>query len=202
MSVIDSLQEAFSPHASRLNQTIANAAVIIDKRLKIIERALVREDIYEHWQRFIIKRKFSSGEEFIVAEAPMNEMFAIQAISSDGVQEKSPAYVILANGILIESVIKEGLGFEGVSGSQVVLPGETLSIVARAEGNINCVFTVIRKPYTYQPLPRHAANNVPLLQGSNTHEPERDLIATAQDRWQESPRETGTVEKKPIVVGK
>jgi hypothetical protein len=46
---------------------------------------------------------------------------------------------------MLESVIKEGLGFEGIGGNQVVLPGEQLTITARESGNVNCTITIIRQ---------------------------------------------------------
>jgi hypothetical protein len=188
MGLFDELSKALTPHSKRLNENIGFQGALLHRKLHAIEHAvhdLGRGDIGDHWQRFVIKRKFGANEQVEVMLCPINEIFLIQAISSDGVQEKSPAYVLEANGVLLESVIKEGLGFEGIGGNQVVLPGETLTITARAEGNINCVVTVIRRPYPGIKITTEFGRDSDQYSHRNVHETARDVIASKTDIYTE-----------------
>lgn len=186
MGIWEGLSEALKPHTDKLGQDAAFHTAAIHNKLHAIELAVRdagRGDIGDKWQRFQIKKRFASGEDEEIATCPMNEIWLIQAISSDGVQEKSPAYVIEANEVLIESVIKEGLGFEGISGNQVVMPGEELTITARAEGNINCVITVIRREYPVIKKARDMGRGTELFSPRQTHNVERDEILSRLDQY-------------------
>lgn len=188
MGLFDGLAEALDPHSKKWQHMFSLHMQGVNNRLEAIERAtsdLGRGDIGNHWQRFQIKRKFESGEEFEIGICPANEMWLIQSISSDGVQEKSPPYVLLANGLLIESVIKEGLGFEGVGGNQVVMKGERFSILAREAGSINCVVTIIRRtlPVSEWQYDNGRANKQ--VAGKNTHEIDRDAILARTLQYRE-----------------
>lgn len=180
MGIWDGLSEILGPHIAKMDEHLAFHTAAIHGKLGAIERAvsdLGRGDIGNKWQRIVINRKFAENEEFEVATVPINEIFLIQAISSDGVQEKSPPYVILANGILLESIVKEGLGFEGIGGNQVGLPGERLSVIARAAGSINCVITFIRMPYPTTGVSFDRGKGTERTSARNTHEISRDAIA-------------------------
>ncbi len=189
MSLFENLSEALKPHTDKLSNDAAFHMAALHAKLGSIERAvfdLQRGDIGNKWQRFQIKRKFAEGENFEVGTCPINEIWLIQAIAADGVQEKSPAFVILSNGVLIESVIKEGLGFEGVGGNQAVFSGEILSITARAEGSINCVITVIRRPLPVPPIMTDYGKGTERFSPKAIHNPERDEIQAKLDTVYES----------------
>lgn len=194
MGIWDGLSEVLGPHVERFNQNMGFHTAAIHNKLHAIENAvfdLGRGDIGNKWQRIVVNRKFLSGEDFEVGTVPINEIWLIQAVSADGVQEKSPAFVILANGILLESIIKEGLGFEGIGGNQVGLPGERISVTARAEGNINCVITFIRRQYPVSPVNYDTGKGTKRAAMRNTHEVSRDEIAhRLPDTYAEPPPQT------------
>ena len=197
MGFFDGLTEALAPHSEKLRQDMLFHGTAIHGKLHAIERAIFdlgRGDIGNKWQRFSVQRKFAEAEDFEVGTCPVNEMWLIQAISSDGVQEKSPAYVVLANGILLESVVKEGLGFEGVGGNQVVMPGERLSITARASGNLNCVITVIRRQYPTTPTMTDMGRDADRYSPRSTHDPARDEITSRTGQFVEQPSELAPTE--------
>lgn len=190
MGIWDGLSEAILPHREKVRQDAALHVTALHNRLYAIENAvhdIGRGDIGDKWQRFQVKRKFAAGEDEEVGTCPMNEIWLIQAISADGVQEKSPAFVIEANEVLIESVIKEGLGFEGISGNQVVMPGEELTITARAEGNINCVITLIRREYPVIKKLRDMGRSTERYSPKAIHDVNRDEILSRLDQY--GPRE-------------
>lgn len=196
MGLIEQLSEALKPHTDKLGQDAAFHMRAVHNKLHAIENAvndLGRGDIGSKWQRFQIKKKFEGAETFEIGVCPVNEIWLIQALSSDGVQEKSPAYVILANGVLIESVIKEGLGFEGIGGDQVVLPGETLELVTRAAGSINCVITIIRREYPVIKKSTDYGRDTDRFDRSDrsTHDVNRDqLMQRLGSTYHEAPPET------------
>jgi hypothetical protein len=186
MGIWEGLSEAILPHREKMKQDAAFHMAALHNKLHAIESAvhdLGRGDIGDKWQRFQIKKKFASGEDEEIGTCPMNEIWLIQAISSDGVQEKSPAFIIEANELLIESVIKEGLGFEGISGNQVVMPGEELSITARAEGNINCVITLIRREYPVAKKLRDMGKGTEFYSPKAIHDVQRDEIMSRLDQY-------------------
>lgn len=194
-----SLREAIRPHAENLNGEIALQGARLHSRLARIEGAvsdLARGDIGDNWQRFVVRGK-KKAEEIELGICPLNEIWLIQSIASDGVQEKSPACVLLVNGILLESVIKEGLGFEGISGNAVVLPGESLTFLAREEGNFNLVVTLIRRQIPVVTL-QDKTRDIPSSDRHpprSIHEPERDAIL-GRVQYTESPPEVAATEGK------
>jgi hypothetical protein len=202
VGLFDSFSEALAPHASKLNDTLAFHSAAIHNKLHAIEVAvsdLGRGDIGNKWQRFSIQKKLESGVEFEIGVCPVNEMWLIQSISSDGVQEKSPPFVILANGILIESIIKEGLGFEGIGGNQVVMPGEKLSIIARETGNVNCVITIIRREYPVQKKLTDMGKDTDRYSPKAMHDPARDEIESRTGQYTEQQAELAGTGDKILV---
>jgi hypothetical protein len=196
MSIWNGLSEAMDPHIKSTQAAATLHMAALQTRLHSIERAvsdLGRGDIGNKWQRFSVRRKFLAGEQFEVGTCPINEIWLLQALSSDGVQEKSPAYVIEANNVLIESIIKEGLGFEGIGGDQVILPGEIMTMTARAEGNINCTITIIRRAYPVSHIAFDKGKDTDMYSPRNTHEDERDVIMSRTGLW----REPGIAEIAP-----
>lgn len=188
MGLFDGLAEIIDPHVREARAQIALHAQSLDMRLQGIEKQvsnLGRGNFGDKWQRFVIKRKFTENETYEVGVCPINEIWSIQAIATDGVQEKSPSFIIMANGVLLETVNKEGLGYEGIGGNQVVLPGERLEVLARAEGNINCVITVIRMKDADVPLPTEYGRSSEQFSPKATHEIARDEIASRTDQYTE-----------------
>lgn len=190
MTLMQSLRDALTPHVNTLVDHGAFHAAAIHNKLSAIEKAvsdLGRGDIGNKWQRIVIKKAFAGAETVELIQCPLNEIMLIQSISSDGVQEKSPAFILEANGILIESIIKEGLGFEGIGGNQVLLPGEVLSVTSRAAGNVNCVITVIRQPIPMNPVSADVGHDVRRASMRNTHETSRDAIAERMPQTYQEP---------------
>lgn len=198
MSLFDGLREALDPHTKNLQTTLHVHFQATNTRLERIEKAVLdagRGDIGDHWQRFQIRKKFAAAETVEIGACPMNEIWLIQSISSDGVQEKSPAFTIEANNILIESIIKEGLGFEGIGGNQVIMPGETLFVTSRAEGNVNCTITVIRRLLPVVPIVADMGKDTEQYSPKNTHEISRDAIGqTLASVYQEGPPQLAPTE--------
>lgn len=180
MSIWTGLKEALDPHVKTATEHTAFHMAALHTKLGAIENAvhdLGRGDIGDKWFRVVIKKTFAAAETVELFQCPLNEMFLIQCISSDGVQEKTPAFVLEANGVLIESIIKEGLGFEGIGGNQVLLPGEVLAVTSRAAGSINCVITGIRRVTPVIPTSADIGKDVRRSAMRNTHEVSRDAIA-------------------------
>lgn len=197
------MSESLSPHAKKLNDTISIQGAAIYAKLHAIERATLdvgRGDLGDHWDRILIKQKMKAGETIIPREVPLNEIFLIQCIASDGVQEKSPPFVITANGLLVESVVKEGLGFEGISGNQVFMPGEKVEVTAREEGNINCVITIIRRLMPVEKATTQLGRGTEFFSPNNTHEIARDVIMSPNGEWTEPQPETAETEGLKEVV--
>src|SRR2546430_4870921 len=195
MGLLDDISNILTPHASRLNQTIASTGVFLHSKLDAIEEAIresAQADWNDRWFRLNFKKKIKGEEE--LAECPVNEIWAIQAITVDGLQEKSPAFIVLLDQrILLFSVIKEGLGTENVSGNIVVLPGETISILAREEGAFSFTIHMLRHKIQVKPTMQHSRAGE-LVQGRNTHDPERDIIRSKTGIYVGSPRETESVD--------
>lgn len=204
MSVWDQIQQSLAPHADRLNTTIASGAFLLHNRLERIEEAVSdmgRPDVGDRWVRLAFKREFKENEKFELAEIPPNEIWLPQSLVTDGVQNKSPAYIICGDEEtkLYFSVIKEGIGTETTGGDMVFLTGETIFIIPRATGTIGFTMHLIRRRIPVIPKIRQAAAGDPLLQGRNTHEVQRDLVASANGQWTESPRETELPPHEKVV---
>jgi hypothetical protein len=210
MKFIDELVQSLTPHSNRLNQTIAASAVMLQTKLDKIESAvsdLGSPDVGDRWIRINFKRKLKAKEWVELslfgetpAEVPMNEIWAIQALISNGVEEKSPNFQIAFDEIsLVASVEKEKVGLETFGGRVVGLPGETLFIRAEAEGVVSITLHILRRRNPTVASYRHDAGAIPLLQGRNTHEIPRDLVAASQDSYPEPPREVGTNEIIPGI---
>ncbi len=188
MGVFDGLSEALHPHVNALNDTISVHGAAIYGKLHAIEKAsldLARGDIGDYWDRILLKKKMATGETVVLREVPLNEIFLIQAIASDGVQEKSPAFAIFANNMLIQAVPKESVGFNGVGGDQIFLPGEKVEINAREEGNINCVITIIRRVLPVEKASTQYGRETEVFSPNNTHEIARDVIMSPNGVWSE-----------------
>jgi hypothetical protein len=197
MSFFDGLSEALAPHTNKLNDTIAVHGSAIYAKLHAIEKAnsdLARGDIGDHWDRIIIKRHFEAEENFVVREVPLSEIFSIQAIVVDGIKEKSPAFIILGGGVMIHSVIKEGIGFEGIGGDQIFLPGEKVEVQAREAGNINCVITVIRRLSPVEKAAQQMGRGTEFYGPHNVHEVSRDVIMSRNGLWTEPQPEVAAEE--------
>lgn len=189
MGIFKDLSDALKPHSDKLNATIALERAALDGRLQRIEAAmsdLGRGDIGNKWQRFVVNGKLKA-ELKEIGTCPINEMWLIQAIAADGVQEKSPPCVLLASGVLIESIIKEGLGFEGVGGNQVLLPGEVLSILPREEGSYNISILIIRRPLPVIPTATQYGRDADVFGTKGTHDENRDMIAARLGPYPEQP---------------
>jgi hypothetical protein len=197
MSIIDQLSAALTPHREAMQEHLAFQGVALHNRLHAIEQAvndLGRGDIGNKWQRIVTNKTLTSGEDVELGICPINEIWLIQAIASDGVQEKSPPFVVLANKVLIASIIKEGIGFEGIGGNQILLPGERLSVVARETGAVNFTITFIRRPYPGVKIPTDMGRSAERFSPRSTHDTGRDEIASRTDRYSEQAPELAATE--------
>ena|SRR5271165_200912 len=189
MGFIDEVNKQLTPHATKLNTTIASASAFLHSKLDSIEQA-IREsasaDWNDHWFRISVKRKLKA-EPIELAEVPINEIWAVYSIVTDGIQEKSPAFVVTADGPLIFSVIKEGIGGETPGGDIVILPGESLIIIPREEGNFSFTITVIRRQIPTRAITPATGRNVPAVEPINVHDPERDIITSKTGIYGELP---------------
>jgi len=197
MSMFDGLREALTPHRQKLEASAHVHFAGVNHRLQKIEQAvfdLGRGDIGNRWQRFQVKRNFTGAETIELAQVPVNEMWLIQAISSDGIQEKSPAFVIESGGVLIESVIKEGIGFEGIGGDQVFMPGEEITVTTRGAGKVNCTITIIRRQLPSPTIVEDRGPSAERYSERNVHEVGRDVIMSPNGIWGEVPPEVSPTE--------
>lgn len=200
MGFIDEISKMLGGHIQTMDKHLQFHGAALHQRLHSIEHAisdLGRPDFGDKYFRIVVKKKIEAGEIGTAIElytVPINEIFLIQSIAADGVQEKSPAYILNSNGILIESIIKEGLGFEGIGGNQVLLPGETLELVPRAAGSINCVITVVRKVLPSSPMNFDKGIGTERVSPRTLHDPRRDEILSRTSTYVEQPAEIAPTE--------
>ncbi len=194
MAIFDELGKVLSPHARKLNETIAVQGQLIHNKLSRIESAvsdLGRADFGDKWNRIRINIK-PAGEELIeIGVVPLNEVWLIQYIVVDGVQSKNPAFVLEAGSSMIAVIGKEENANIKTAGDAVALPGEKLVILARAAGTISGSVNVIRK-LTPDLAARDRAfdsRSEELEQTETTHNPDRDLITSATGQYKEKPAE-------------
>lgn len=197
MALSDTIREAFEPLFHRGSNQLQIHAINIANRIRDLESAvsdLGRGDINDHWQRIQVKKTFAGAEIIELGVCPRNEIWLIQAIAADGVQEKSPAFTLEAENVLIMSVPKEGLGNEGIGGDQAILTGERLFMNVRAAGSINCTITFIRQQKPEKAVIKDMGRGTEQYSPNNTHEVSRDLIESRSGLWTEPAPETAATE--------
>lgn len=193
MKFLDEMKAMFLPAANNLNQTIMSASVIVNHKLDLIHKAASdrgKPDIGDYTLPINFKKEVTEGETTEVATCPVNEIWAVQALVVDGVQEKSPAFILtIDRASMIASVIKEGVGLETIGGDIIVRRGQTISITPRTTGKVSLTIHVLRRMI---PGPKHqdlTGEPGGLLEPYTTHETERDVIANPTGQWTENPPE-------------
>ena len=195
---MEQIKEAVDPFANSLNKTIATTGMLIHNKLDRIEKAtfdLGRADVGDKWFRINIQKELTEKVAVELAEVPMNEIWKIESITTDGITEKSPAFIVTIDGAnLVFSAIKEGVGTETVGGDMVALMGETLEITARTTGKVRATIYITRRRLPVVAHPDITGEPGGLLEPYQTHDPKRDIIASETGQW----IETGS---EPIEVG-
>lgn len=197
MGLFDGLAEVLHPHATKLNDTISLHGANISNKLDRIASAKgdqERGDVGDNWHRVNFKHTFSGEEEQELASPKKNEIYLIQSIVADGIFNKSPAFLILADGAMIASGIKEAVGAENFGGDAVILPGETAVVLARAAGTISLTMTVIRRKLPVVPRVARQFDNPSSdrITPVNTHDPARDIIESRTGQYVEHPPESAS----------
>jgi hypothetical protein len=200
MSVLDQINEMLSPHASRLNQSIASIGIMLHQKLNDINESVKESSVSgwdDKWLRINFNKKIAAGEIEIPittgagAECPPNEIWAIQCIVADGAEAKSPEFTInIDQTVLVATIIKEGIGIETISGNIVMLPGETLFIDPSAEGTFTFTLHIIRRKIPDKPSPAQTGRSNEKIDARNVHDPARDIILSATGGYTEIPGET------------
>lgn len=180
MGFIADLTDGLAPHVDKLNSNLALHGTLIHGRLRGIQDAvddLNRPDFGDKWIRFAINKKVPSKEPIQIGTVPMNEAWEFQAITLNGIQRTSPHFLLLANGIMVGSYVKEGIGTETIGGDQVLSPGEELTIENQeAEGIVQATLMFTRIQIPTVPRPTTGESGIDGLMPRNTHEPNRDII--------------------------
>jgi len=184
MGVFDGLAELLAPHAQRLNGTIAASSAHVGTKLDDISESLNRATALSKWFRIQIAKELPAEKQEI-GQVPMNEVWILQSLVVDGIQNKSPAFVIEADNALIASVIKEGVGSEKFN--VAFLPGEEITITPREKGFIRAGINIIRQPIPAQNKPSQSTNtpSSDRVTPVNTHNPARDIIESQTGIYQD-----------------
>lgn len=201
MGLFDELTRATAPHVEKLNETFNFHGFLLHNRLQAIEERLStlgRPDIGDFYFRRTIIGKFKGENELFTVKN--NEFLPIQFITVNGLTLKSPAFTITANNTMILAVAKEGVGQETIGGDIVLLPGEVIELVMSAEGEVEITLGMIRVPIVKQDKPMQYGRSEELLAGRNTHDPNRDVIASKTGEWTETPAETVDSGGRPVIT--
>jgi hypothetical protein len=189
---LEGLGKQLEPHAAKLNNTIAATGVMLHHRMELIEQHLSdlkRPDVGDHFFRIRITGTFKA-ERTTLAEVPINEYWPVQYFATAGTREKTPAFTIEFNDILMLAFNKEGTGAESPGGDLVALPGEKIELVPEAEGKFEATLIVVRVRIPTNKIVPVAGLTKGRLITSNTHEPDRDLIGSATGIYTENSQET------------
>lgn len=194
MGIYDEIRNILAPHANSLNKTIAVTGMAISNKLDLIEKKAsdaFKPDVGDKWIRFNIKKEFAGAETEELGEVPQNEIWKVHALVVDGIQEKSPAFIITgSSSVLFFSVIKEGVGTETVGGDLVLLKGERLAITTRGSGKISATLHLIRMKVPTVPFHDVTGEPEGALEPINTHDPKRDVIMSETGQYTETQPET------------
>lgn len=205
MGFLDDIEDRLTPHLQGTTEQLRSHAALIYNKLDLIHQAtsdLGRPDFGDFYFSIVQRAKFPVGKTDIGA-VPTNEIWLVQAVTVNGIVNKTPTFLIESNGIMRMAVIKEGIGTESLGGNIALLPGEVITINNQGaeEGTIHLTMTVIRKQLPKRPIPAASVGAEPLI-GKNTHEIERDVIASPTDIWVEPPGEIVPETIDDVIPGK
>jgi hypothetical protein len=210
MGVMEDISDLLSPHASRLNQTIASTGVFLHSKLDAIEQAIRESSGAGDWNNLWYQVKLppvfavttysgggiQGGSVFAPPlEVPRNEIWIIEALSTGEVDK--PFLLFTSDGKPILFVEAKGQIF--VAGHIVLLPGEEL-LVGGTEAECKKVAStlhIIRRKMPSRPRQKHDVSGE-LVQSRNVHEPERDIITSKTGTYIEDPQETVSVDPTEV----
>lgn len=196
--LVDGGSKALVPHTERIGHHIDNAQKAQTARLAEVIRELRqqsdlgRPDTGDAFKFFIVRRQVTlgtAGEQIpinLVTNVPnddsgptLGEIWAIQAICVNGLPNKSPGFSVRTNtGRLLFAVVAEGMGNESVSGTIILLQGETIVFEPLATGVFDFTLTVLLRKYRRQSPDAGAGVSQEHYEGASRtqeHEPERDF---------------------------
>jgi len=195
MSLIEDASAALAPHtrhlADHLVGTIREQGGRIEEELRELRQQsdLGRPDTGDIFKFFIIRRQVVlgvAGEQIplnLVSGVPnddpgptLGEVWLIESICTNGLPPKSPGFTIRTNtGRLIFAVVPEGMGNESISGSVILLQGETLVMEPSATGLFDFTISVLLRKYPRrQPDAGYGVSEEHYEDQSRTQEHERE----------------------------
>ena len=202
MGFIDDLGKSLSPAAEKLNTTLNMHGWLLQERLQRLENRisdLGRPDVGDFYFRRSIQGTFPEGETELFT-ADVGEFLAVQFVTINGLTLATPAFRIMAGGVMILAFAKEGIGSEEPGGDIMIMPGEKVTINMSAAGKVEATLGMTRILKNREEVPFQTGPSEELLSSTNVHEVGRDVIASEDGQWESTPSEIVNTGGRPPIL--